>query len=298
MGKKKVLFIINLFLIISLFHGCISQEIKENHVSQIKIFYVDINGFENYTSIQDAINDASDNSTIHVSNGTYQEQIIIDKKIHLIGSDPKKTIIDADFTDDAIIIKADHTIIEKFTITHSGKIGYPYYNSALYITSNDTTIKNNIITNNTNGIYTYRSSNNIFENNSILSTTDYGLYIEVSSNNSIKNNKFSLNNYCLKIKNSINCTIIQNQFFNSIHGMYFCCGSKHNMVYHNTFVNNSKWHCDDQVGDNYWCNEIIKRGNYWDDYTGIDQNGDGIGDSFYNISKIGKPDYYPLINKI
>ena len=40
------------------------------------------------------------------------------------------------------------------------------------------------------------------------------------------------------------------------------------------------------------------RGNYWDDYTGFDNDSNGIVDSPYNISDGSNQDRYPLIEPI
>ena len=48
-------------------------------------------------------------------------------------------------------------------------------------------------------------------------------------------------------------------------GVYFCCGAQQNIIYDNVFINNSLWHAQDTVGDNYWNYE--ESGNYWDDYN-------------------------------
>jgi len=66
-------------------------------------------------------------------------------------------------------------------------------------------------------------------------------------------------------------------------GGYECVAEK-NLFYHNNFVNNYKhvsanWPI---LGTgNYWDNG--EEGNYWDDYSGVDSNGDGIGDVPYTI---------------
>ena len=56
--------------------------------------YVGGSGPDNYTTIQGAINDANDGDTVFVYNGTYYENIVVDKSINLVGEDNEKTTID------------------------------------------------------------------------------------------------------------------------------------------------------------------------------------------------------------
>lgn len=64
----------------------------------------------------------------------------------------------------------------------------------------------------------------------------------------------------------------------------------------NTFFNNTFYQNDKSVGvgipESTWYNEITKVGNYWDDYDGVDNNGDGIGDTPYMIAE-NVYDLYP-----
>ncbi|MEJ2126834.1 MAG: hypothetical protein P8X84_04915 [Candidatus Bathyarchaeota archaeon] len=46
---------------------------------------------------------------------------------------------------------------------------------------------------------------------------------------------------------------------------------------------------------NTWDNGV--QGNYWSDYVGVDNNGDGLGDSYYFID-VNNQDNYPLMSSV
>jgi hypothetical protein len=72
--------------------------------------------------------------------------------------------------------------------------------------------------------------------------------------------------------------------------------SSNNIIYLNTFINNI-WNSTEKItyiynGSNY-TNYL---GNYWDDYKGVDVDGDGIGDNPYRID--ANNDCYPLMEPL
>jgi len=80
------------------------------------ILYVGGNGPNNYSSIQQAINDAQGNDTIYVFHGTYYEMILINKSLQLVGENKTTTILEGNGTRDIITIIADYVTITGFTI--------------------------------------------------------------------------------------------------------------------------------------------------------------------------------------
>jgi PKD repeat protein len=77
-------------------------------------------------------------------------------------------------------------------------------------------------------------------------------------------------------------------------GIYIDNKSSNNTIYNNNFINNIKNAYD--LSENIWHNSSI--GNYWSDYTGIDEDDNKIGDTPYNITGVGNQDIYPLIEPI
>jgi len=80
-----------------------------------------------------------------------------------------------------------------------------------------------------------------------------------------------------------------NTFIQSTYGL-IAQGSS-NYVYYNKFLNNQTQATD--TGSNFW--DWNGAGNYWSDYSGVDSNGDGIGDTSHSLLADGIDDY-PLIS--
>ncbi len=137
------------------------------------------------------------------------------------------------------------------------------------VTGGNVTIKNLKILDFNIGVYIWTTDNTVTGNTIIGSNV--GVFLAESSN-----------------------IIVGNYIENNGEGLFLgplpdTHKTVHNIIYQNSFVNNTMQVYDCECTDpntiqhlNIWDNGTI--GNYWSDYSGIDTNKDGIGDTPYSIS--------------
>jgi len=103
-----------------------------------------------YPTIQQAIDNASDGDTVFVYNGTYYENVIVNKTINLTGESKENTIIDGNTSGDVVEITADGVNISGFSIVNSG--GEKIDSGIKLFFTENCTIKDNSISDNNQGI--------------------------------------------------------------------------------------------------------------------------------------------------
>jgi len=159
---------------------------------------VDDDGVEcpdaDFTSIQEAINAASDGDTIYVYNGTYYENVVVNKTVSLVGENKATTIIDGWGTGGTLVnVTASKVTFSGFTIQHSGL----WYNDwgIILFHSNGSHIIENIVTNNFNGICLWSSYDNNITDNVITNNYYFGVYLANSGYNNLSGNIISNNTH-------------------------------------------------------------------------------------------------------
>ena len=180
---------------------------------------------------------------------------------------------------------------------------------------NNWIINNKIVENNYHGISLgWDTSNNRISNNTCHKNNRDGLCLRRdSSNNTITNNSFKNNGNGIVLWASYFNTIFNNEIYENYQTGIDLWDSSNNLIYLNDFVKNTDNVYSDN-SDNFWVsmskityvyNEKEYEshlGNYWDDYTGQDEDGNGIGETPYDIyaplwgiDEDGSYDYCPLV---
>lgn len=217
----------------------------------------------NYSKIQWAIDNASDGDTVFVYNGTYYENIIVNKTINLTGKDKETTIIDGGGNGNVTLITVDHVNMTGFTVKGSGG---EYINGGIKLDNvRNCKIVNNTVSNNHIGIYLKSADNNLIHNNFAYFNDNIGISLENSNSNNLTENNASYNNDLSSlVRSGINLfrssynKIYKNYAFNNLYGIKLRF-NVNNYISKNIVSNNTYgFHVDDALNNNITDNIAIK----------------------------------------
>ena len=175
--------------------------------------------------------------------------------------------------------------------TISGNMILNNTSSGIYIEDRCNVVSKNRIEFCETGIDLWGPYNNVFGNT--IKYCRYGLFVDHGDYNVIKSNGINHNETGIFLFSAVSDTIIGNTIAdNTSYGVY--SRSQSNVFFHNSFINNlpNAW---DVGSTDIWDNGYPSGGNYWSDYTGVDADSDGIGDTPYNIPGGNRQDRYPLL---
>jgi parallel beta-helix repeat protein len=304
MKKKIVSKIVLIILLISTLTLVLNTRQAQSQPPSIWI--VDDDGPADFHTIQEAINHANEGDTVFVRSGTYYEHVVVNKTVSLIGN---QAIIDGSSSGTVVTITSSYTTIANFVIRNSGTDVWPPSGIKLCGNGHDNVVTRNTATNNRYGVHLdYSSHNNITDN--VISQNIVGIRLDEGTGGSyIIGNQVSQCLWGITQDDAFGGSyIIGNTIVTLGGGEGLTLGGTPpgtNRICHNSFcvlygvqareLNN--W-------PNYWDNGYPDGGNYWIDYSGIDQyhgpdqdilGNDGIGDTPYIIGP-NNIDRYPIMN--
>jgi len=241
--------------------------------------------------IQAAIDNADAGDTIYVYNGTYSENVDVDKQLTLVGEGADVvTVTAANPNDHVFCVTTNYVNISGFTATGAtgtnsrgiylhqvqhckiseNNASGNYYGIVLYSSSDNTLTSNTANSNTRHGIWMcYSSDNNTLTSNTANSNTQDGIGVWYSSdNNTLTENTANSNTQdgigvWYSSDNNVSCNWVQN---NTEAGFRLVGGSTGNTIANNSIIANGMV----QAGGSYrWqfrndqSYEVSTVGNWW-----------------------------------
>jgi len=150
-----------------------------------------------------------------------------------------------------------------------------------YMFSHGNTLRNNSARNNKHGFALMQSSDMIVEGNHASGSTGHGILFRDAQRCIIRGNELIDNVEGLFFYSSTENEIYDNHIEGNGVGAKIWAGTLRNQIHDNRFVGNRQQvfyvsASDLVIGED-------GRGNYWSDYLGWDQDGDGVGDRPYRV---------------
>lgn len=270
-----------------------------------RVWRVNDDGLADFRTIQEAVDAARVGDIIYVCNGTYSEDVMVNKTLSIIGESGGSTIVrSSNVLSNVFNVAASDVLLVNLTIRDgicgvnvlgqrvtisSCKLTYNSIGS--YLQALNCSVLDSEFVRNDVGIDIFGSNSNVIIHNSIEQNNWMGISLEYgSAYNVVKFNEISSNGY-----SALSPDILGGVFlFDSTDNTFLC----------NNIVDNAiqvKDHSD-KMSPNVWNDAIPVGGNYWSDYVtkyaNASESGDpGIWASPYMINKFNV-DEHPLVNPI
>lgn len=194
-----------------------------------------------FQSIQNAIAAAQPGDVIEVRAGTYNENLLVDKQLTLIGID--RPIVRGKGSGSVVVITAGSCVFRGFLVQHSGG-DLQTEDSGILLKSSNNRIEQNELSDILYGIYFYRSHGNSIRWNTIRGRRELeagergaGLHLWDSPNNTIEDNTISEMRDGLYIQSCNDNQVRRNHVSNLRYGLHYMFSDR-NVFEDNFFEHN------------------------------------------------------------
>lgn len=185
--------------------------------AEAAIITVNNSGDGNYTSIQEAVNNAHNGDTVFVSPGVYRENIMVNRELTILshpilsGSQTNRTYIIGTVSDNAIFsISSDNVTVNGFHIAGTPFGQNTYQEVGFYLEDvRNCSLNNNMLILTDQGIVLKNSQGNHLNGN-LVSLGNEGIVLDNSEKNELSNNWVVKNNHGISLNNSFNNTLVNN----------------------------------------------------------------------------------------
>jgi parallel beta-helix repeat protein len=216
--------------------------------------FVGGSGPGNYTTIQEAVDAAFPGDVVFVYNGTYAENVNVNKTITLQGEDRDTTIVDGG-SGSAFALSADWVNITGFAVVDGGfwaiylysvqncritdtNVSGSFNGVYLELSDNNTIDGNNLSNNFQAGAYLKWSNGNTIANNIASDNWNGSFYLWESNSNIFDNNVGSYNEFAITLYRSPSNTITNNTFGNNVWKSIYIADSDNSLISNNILQDN------------------------------------------------------------
>jgi len=185
----------------------VSASVLSFNIHQVKAGTITVP--DDYPTIQEAISNANIGDTIFVRNGTYYENVVVNKPLNLKGESRENTTIDWEGAEHTVEVIADNVSISNFRVQRSPNMSiggacvwfnkafgshltdcvvqYGYW-GVFILESNSSLAANLTIQGSGAGLGVINSSHSVFRDNEILDAPGFGLVLSGSAGCLLRNN--------------------------------------------------------------------------------------------------------------
>ena len=193
------------------------------------------------TSISEAVRAAETGDTVEVRPGTYNENVVLDRSVELVGID--RPVIRGLGKASVVTVAADHCVVRGFVIEHSGGMLVDE-DAGILLKSSNNRIEDNELRDVLFGIYLLQSDHNYVRGNTIhgrpihdIGDRGSGIHIWNSSYNTLERNTIVETRDGMYLQNAYHSVIRGNRVHDLRYGLHYMY-SDDNEFEGNLFYNN------------------------------------------------------------